>query len=86
MTTTIPAVSEQAQQMREAATAIRSHTKAIPGFCDAVADLLDELARQFDAPPCDGAPGVCNNCERREDFNDALRVAEAILHPMASAA
>ncbi len=79
-------MSEHVYQMREAAGALRRREKALPGFCDAVADLLEDLARQFDSPPCDGAPDLCNNCERREDFNDALRVAEAILHPMASAA
>ena len=45
----------------------------------AVADLLEEVARQYDAPPCDSPDGVCNGCERREDFNDALRLAWAYL-------
>jgi hypothetical protein len=45
----------------------------------AVADLLEEIARQYDAPPCDSPAGVCNGCERREDFNDALRLAQAYL-------
>ena len=45
----------------------------------AVADLLEEIARQYDAPPCDSPDGVCNGCERREDFNDALRLAQAYL-------
>jgi hypothetical protein len=79
MTTT--ETTSPAEPMREAARAIRSHEKAVPGFCEAVADLLEELARQMDALPCDGAPHLCNNCERRDDFNDALRVAEHILHP-----
>lgn len=45
----------------------------------ATADLLDEIARQYDAPPCDDPRGVCNGCERREDFNDALRLSLAVL-------
>lgn len=45
----------------------------------AVADLLEEIARQYDAAPCDSPDGVCNGCERREDFNDALRLALAYL-------
>jgi hypothetical protein len=50
-----------------------------PAFALAVADLVEEIARQFDAPPCDDPTGVCNGCERREDFNDAHRAALAIL-------
>lgn len=45
----------------------------------AVADLLEEVARQYDAPSCDSPDGVCNGCERREDFNDALWLACAYL-------
>lgn len=43
-----------------------------------LASWLEETARQFDAPPCDDPSGVCNHCERREDFNDALAVARAL--------
>jgi hypothetical protein len=45
----------------------------------AIADLLEEIARQYDLPPCDSPDGVCNGCERREDFNDAVRLARAYL-------
>ena len=45
----------------------------------AVAGLLEEVARQYDAPPCDSPGGVCNGCEFRQDFNDALRLARAYL-------
>lgn len=45
----------------------------------AVADWLEEIARQYDAPPCDDPSGVCTPCEWRPDFNDALRVARAYL-------
>lgn len=45
----------------------------------AVADLLEEVARQYDAPPCDSPGGACSRCDRRDDFNDALRLAWAYL-------
>lgn len=45
----------------------------------AVADLLEEVARQYDAPPCDSPGGACGRCDRRDDFNDALRLARAYL-------
>jgi hypothetical protein len=50
-----------------------------PPVAMAVADLLDEVAKQYDAPPCDKPEGVCNGCEWREDFTDALRLAQAYL-------
>lgn len=72
-------MSEQANLLQRAAGILRQRDMTTPGFSDAVADLLDELARQFDAPPCDGAPNLCNNCERRDDFRDALWIAEVVL-------
>ena len=57
-----------------------------PLVADAVADLLDEISRQYDAPPCDSPDGVCNGCERREDFNDAVRLARAYLGEETTAA
>jgi hypothetical protein len=50
-----------------------------PPIAEAVADLLGEIARQYDAPPCDSPDGACNGCEWREDFTDALRLASAYL-------
>jgi hypothetical protein len=50
-----------------------------PAFALAVATWLDTAAHQFDAPPCDDPSGVCNACERREDFNDAHAVAQEVL-------
>jgi hypothetical protein len=50
-----------------------------PPIAEAVADLLEEVARQYDAPPCDSPAGACNGCEWREDFTDALRLAQAYL-------
>lgn len=69
-----------AEEMRVAAKALRDEA-AWPGedLPLAVAGLLEEIARQYDAPPCDSPGGVCNGCERREDFNDALRVARTVL-------
>jgi hypothetical protein len=49
-----------------------------PLLAEPLAAWLEETARQYDAPPCDDPTGVCNGCERREDFNDALTVARAI--------
>lgn len=40
--------------------------------------LLDELARQYDLPPCDKPDGCCNNCERRDDFVYASGLAQII--------
>jgi hypothetical protein len=68
--------------MRAAAIAMRAEdvrAGPAPVLWDTVADLLDEIARQYDMPPCDSPAGVCNGCERREDFNDAVRVAETYL-------
>jgi len=65
--------------IRRAATAIRD-TDAIPrAAVPHLADLLDEIARQYDAPPCDAPAGACSACEWREDFTDALRLARAYL-------
>ncbi|MEV0382855.1 hypothetical protein [Nonomuraea sp. NPDC050643] len=51
---------------------------AHPGLAEPLAAWLEEIARQYDAPPCDDPTGVCSGCERREDFNDALTVAQVI--------
>jgi hypothetical protein len=64
--------------MRSAAARL-SGTEGRSAVSRAVADWLEETARQFDAPPCDDPSGVCTPCEWRPDFNDALRVAEAVL-------
>lgn len=45
---------------------------------DGLAALLEEIARQGDLPPCD-MPGVCNGCERRDDFVYADVLARIIL-------
>jgi len=45
---------------------------------DGLAALLEEIARQFELPPCD-MPGVCNGCERRDDFAYADVLARIIL-------
>lgn len=42
-----------------------------------LADLLDALLEQWDAPPCD-TPGGCNNCEWRPDLYLALQLAREI--------
>ena len=55
-----------------------------PAMAEAVADLLNEIARQYEAPPCDAPAGACSACEWREDFTDALRLARAYLGEAAS--
>lgn len=51
--------------MRDAAHSLRARGD-VP-FADLTADLLEELARQYESEPCD-APEVCNNCHTRPDF------------------
>ncbi|WP_049568711.1 hypothetical protein [Nonomuraea sp. SBT364] len=51
---------------------------ANPDLAEPLASWLEETARQYDAPPCDDPTGVCNHCERRDDFVNALHVARAI--------
>ncbi|MET8864640.1 hypothetical protein ABZW11_17020 [Nonomuraea sp. NPDC004580] len=43
-----------------------------------LAALLEEIADQYDAPPCDDQAGACNGCERRDDFVAAQLVAQVI--------
>ena len=40
--------------------------------------LLDEMARQYDMPPCDKPDGCCNRCERRDDVVYANGLAQII--------
>jgi hypothetical protein len=40
--------------------------------------LLEEIARQYDMPPCDQPDGCCNHCERRDDFVYANALAQLI--------
>jgi hypothetical protein len=75
MSTAAPELTA-AEELRQAAALIRERAGA---FHAAAADLLEEIARQCDAPPCDDPSGVCTPCEWRPDFNDALRVARAFL-------
>ena len=75
MSTAVTAELTVAEELRQAAALIRKQV----GAYAAVADLLEEIARQYDAPPCDDPTGVCTPCEWRPDFNDALRVARAYL-------
>lgn len=57
-----------------------ANTAALPpdALREPLAALLDEIADQYDAPPCDDPTGVCNGCERRDDFVAAQLVAQAI--------
>lgn len=50
-----------------------------------LADLLDEIADQYDGPTCDGSPGVCNNCGCRVDFVLAPAVADILLREVTDA-
>jgi hypothetical protein len=50
-----------------------------PGVVAPLADLLDEVARQYEAAPCNSPDGVCNGCESRWDFNFALSFARTYL-------
>ena len=45
---------------------------------EALADLLDEVARQYEEAPCDKPDGACNGCERRDDFVYAHNLAQLI--------
>lgn len=67
-----------ASDLRGAALKLRAAFPA-DDFKRAVAWWLEEVANQMDAPPCNSPDGVCNGCERREDFNDAYRVAKVVL-------
>lgn len=49
-----------------------------PVVAEPLATWLEEVAQQYEAPPCDDPTGVCNGCERREDFVSALAVAQLI--------
>lgn len=49
-----------------------------PLLAEPLADLLEEMADQYDAPPCNDPTGVCNGCERRDDFVAAQLVAQVI--------
>lgn len=49
-----------------------------PGLAEPLASWLEEVARQYDAAPCDDPTGVCNGCERRDDFVTAQSVAQVI--------
>lgn len=51
---------------------------AHPGLAEPLAALLEEAARQYEMPPCDHPDGVCNGCERRDDFVLALEAARTI--------
>lgn len=51
---------------------------ANPLLAEPLASWLETVADQFDAPPCDAEDGVCNGCEWRPDFNDALATARAL--------
>lgn len=49
-----------------------------PALAEPLAAWLEEAARQYEAPPCDDPTGVCNGCERRDDFVLAEAVARAL--------
>jgi hypothetical protein len=47
-------------------------------LAEPLALLLETIADQYDAEPCDYPDGVCNGCERRDDFNWAADIARVI--------
>lgn len=49
-----------------------------PEVADLLADLLEELQRQQDMPPCSDPSGVCNHCQWRPDFVVADALASLI--------
>ncbi|MFI7125946.1 hypothetical protein ACIBQ1_09650 [Nonomuraea sp. NPDC050153] len=49
-----------------------------PELADLVVDLLEELQRQQDMPPCSDPTGVCNSCEWRPDFVIADALAAVV--------
>jgi hypothetical protein len=49
-----------------------------PAVAEPLAAWLEETARQYEMPPCDFPDGVCNSCERRDDFVHAMAVAHII--------
>lgn len=49
-----------------------------PEAVDLLADLLEELQRQQNMPPCSDPSGVCNHCEWRPDFVVADALAGAL--------
>ncbi|MGA4989935.1 hypothetical protein [Nonomuraea bangladeshensis] len=49
-----------------------------PEVADLLADLLEELERQQNMPPCSDPSGVCNHCEWRPDFVVADALASAL--------
>lgn len=52
---------------------------ANPLLAEPLASWLEEMARQYEMAPCDKPDGVCNGCERRDDFVHAFNVAQVIL-------
>jgi hypothetical protein len=50
-----------------------------PGRAEQLAALLEEIARQHELPPCNHPDGLCNGCERRDDFVYSVNVARDIL-------
>lgn len=69
-------ISSPAGIMRRAAALTRNPSDALSII---IADLLEELARQYDPPGCDSPDGTCNGCEQRWDFVLAARLAEELL-------
>ncbi|GGK62000.1 hypothetical protein Sme01_03900 [Sphaerisporangium melleum] len=52
---------------------------ASPALAEPLAAWLEEVARQYEMAPCNSPDGLCNGCERRDDFVYAFNVAQAIL-------
>jgi len=81
--TTAKTLRDAAARLRETATGTTRADLARPGLGEPLADLLDEIARQYEMPPCDSPNGACNGCERRDDFVHAEHLARAILGEVA---